>query len=75
MAVSASSPKSSSIWSLDPVDVCRREVDLVDHRDDFQVVLQGQVQVGQGLGLDALAGIHQQQGPLTGRQGPCSLHR
>jgi hypothetical protein len=58
---------------LDPVDVRRRQVDLVDYRNDFQVVFQCQVEVGQGLGLDALAGVDQQQGPFTGGQGPGDL--
>ena len=37
-----------------PVDVRRREVDLVDHRQQIEVVLQGQVQVGDRLRLDPL---------------------
>ncbi|VTR65980.1 hypothetical protein DESC_40011 [Desulfosarcina cetonica] len=53
---------------LDPLDIGRGQVDLVDDRDDFQVMFHGQVEVGQGLGLDALAGIDQQQGAFAGRQ-------
>jgi len=37
---------------------------------DLQVVLQGQVHVGQSLGLHALAGVDQQQGPFTGGERP-----
>ena len=46
----------------------RRQVDLVQHRDDGEVVLHGQVQVGQCLGLDALRRVHQQDRALAGRQ-------
>ena len=41
--------------------------------DDLEVVLDGLVAVGQGLGLDALGGVHQQDRPLAGRQGPADL--
>ena len=44
------------------------QVDLVEHRHDGQVVLHGQVGVGDGLGLDALEGIDQQDGPLAAGQ-------
>jgi hypothetical protein len=43
----------------------RRQVNLVEHRDDPQVLLQRQIQVRQRLRLDALCGIHQQHGALT----------
>ena len=45
-----------------------RQVDLVQHRDDVQVVLQRQVQVGQRLRLDALRGVDQQHRTLAGGQ-------
>jgi hypothetical protein len=32
-------------------------------------MLQGQVEIGQGLGLDPLTGVDQQQGALAGSQG------
>ena len=47
-------------------DVGRRQVDLVDHRDDLEVVVDGQVGVGHGLRLDALGGVDEQQGALAG---------
>ncbi len=50
-----------------------REVDLVDHRDHLEVVLQSGIGVGQGLGLDPLAGVHHQQRPLAGGQRPGHL--
>ena len=46
----------------------RGQVDLVDDRADLQVVLQRHVDVGQRLGLDALAGVHHQHRALAGRQ-------
>ena len=58
---------------LDPLDVRRREVDLVDHRHDLEVVLQGQLHVGHGLGLDALRGVDEQQRPFAGHQRPPNL--
>jgi hypothetical protein len=57
----------------DPVGLGGRQVDLVDHRDDGQVGLDGQVEVGQGLGLDPLGGVDQQHRPLAGGQGPRHL--
>jgi hypothetical protein len=52
----------------DPLRIGAGQVDLVEHRNDLQIVLQRQIHVGQGLGLHPLAGIHHQQGPLTGLQ-------
>ena len=43
-----------------------RQVDLVEHRHDGQVVLHRQIGVGDGLGLHALEGIDQQDGALAG---------
>jgi hypothetical protein len=50
-----------------------RQVDLVDDRDDLEVVVDGQVGVGQRLRLDALRGVDQQQRALAGRQRPRDL--
>ena len=58
---------------LHPGRIGGREVDLIDHRPDLQVVVHGEVGVGQGLGLNALGGIHYQQSPLAGRQRPADL--
>ena len=49
------------------------QVDLVDDRDDLQVVVRGGIGVGDGLGLDALRGVDHQQRPVAGRQGPIDL--
>ena len=53
---------------LDPLGIGGGQVDLIHHRADLQVVFHGQIGVGQGLGLDALGGVHHQNGALTGRQ-------
>ena len=44
------------------------QVDLVDDRDDLEVVLDGEVGVGQRLRLDALRGVHEQQRALARRE-------
>ena len=49
----------------DFVDTGVREVDLVDDGHDGQVVLHGGVGVGDGLGLDALKSVDQQQCTLA----------
>ena len=44
------------------------QVDFVQHRHDFQIMFQGHIGVGQGLGLHALGGVHHQDGAFTGGQ-------
>ena len=44
------------------------EVDFVDDRNDFQVVVHGRIGVGDGLGFDALEGIDQEQGSFAAGQ-------
>jgi hypothetical protein len=58
------------MWAISPAyfRVGGGQVDLVEHRDDRQVVLQRQVEVGQRLGLDALRGVDQQDRALAGLQ-------
>ena len=48
-----------------PVWVGGRQVDLVEHRDDGEVVVHRQVQIRQRLRLDALRGIDEQHRPLA----------
>ncbi len=50
-----------------------RQVDLVQDGDDREVVLHRQVQVGEGLGLDALGGVHQEDGALARGEGARDL--
>ena len=45
-----------------------REVDLVEHRQDLQIVLHGKVGIGQRLRLHALRGVHHQHSALAGSQ-------
>ena len=49
-----------------PLGIGRGQVDLVQHGHDLEVVLDGLVAVGQGLGLDALRGVDQEDRPLAG---------
>jgi hypothetical protein len=51
----------------------RGQVDLVEHRDDVQVVVHRQVEVGQRLRLDALGGVDQQDRALARLQRPGHL--
>ena len=52
----------------DALGLGRRQIDLVDDRNDFQVVVQRQVGVGQRLRLHALRGVHHQQRAFAGLQ-------
>ena len=45
-----------------------RQIDLVDHRNDRQVVLEREMIVGQRLRLDALRGIDDEHRAFAGRQ-------
>jgi hypothetical protein len=53
---------------LDPVGLGGGQVDLVEDRDDLMVVVDGLVDVGEGLRLDPLGGVDHQQAALAGRQ-------
>ena len=44
------------------------KIDFVDDRNDFQVVVQRQVGVGEGLRFHALGRLHHQQGAFAGLQ-------
>ncbi len=49
-------------------DVGVRQVDLVDDRDDREVLLHRQVNVGDRLGLDPLGRVHDQQRAFAGAE-------
>ena len=51
-----------------PLRIGRRQVDLVDHRQHGQPLLDCGVAVGHALGLHALGGVHDQQRAIAGRQ-------
>ena len=55
------------------VGVGGRQVDLVEGGDDLEVVLEGQVAVGEGLGLDALGGVDEEHRALAGGQAAAHL--
>ena len=44
-----------------PVRLGRGQIDLVDHRNNFQVVMQSEVGIGERLRLDALRRVDHQQ--------------
>ncbi len=44
------------------------QVDLVEHRDDVEVGAQREIEVGEGLRLDALGGVDEEHGGLARRQ-------
>ena len=50
-----------------------RQVDLVEHGDDLEVGGEREVEVGQGLRLDALGGVDEKDRGLAGLQGPGDL--
>ena len=50
-----------------------RQVDLVEHRHDFVVLLDRLIDIGQSLGFDALTGINHQKGSFAGGQAPADF--
>ena len=44
------------------------QIDFIDDRNDDMVVRHRQIDIGNGLSLDALCGIDQQERPLASRQ-------
>ena len=66
--IGAVQPDGFLYLALDPVHLGAGQVDLVEHRHDLVVMVQRQIDVGQGLRLHALGGVHHQQRALTGGQ-------
>ena len=54
----------------DALRLRRGQVDFVDDGQQDEVRACGQVRVRQGLGLDALGGVHDQQSALAGGESP-----
>ena len=54
------------------VRFCGRQVDFVEHGDDGQIMVDGHIQIGQGLRLDALGGVDEQHRAFAG--GQCAGH-
>ena len=57
----------------DDVGLGRRQVDLVDDRDDHEALRQREVDVGQRLRLDALGGVDDEDRALAGLQAAADL--
>ena len=56
-----------------PLWLCAGQVDLVEHRNHIQVMIQRQIYIGKGLGLDSLGRIYHQNGPVTGSKASGNL--
>jgi hypothetical protein len=52
----------------DPVDVSRRKIDLVDDREECEVVLHGHVEVRERLGFDPLGRVDEDEGAVAGHE-------
>ena len=50
------------------IRLCTGKINFIDNRNDFQIIIQSQIDIGQCLCLDALCRIHNQNGSLTGRK-------
>ena len=50
-----------------------REIDLVEHRQDFEALVDRGIAIGDRLRLDALGGVHHEQGTLARGQRPGDL--
>ena len=57
-----------SICSMNLVGLGAGQVDLVDDGDEFEIVLDGEIGVGERLRLDALRGVDDEQRALAGRK-------
>ncbi len=58
---------------LDLIDFGGGQVDLVEDRDDFVIRVDGLIDVGQRLRLDALGGVDHQQRAFDGAHGAADL--
>ena len=53
--------------------MCSSDLDLVEDRHNLQSRINGLIDIGQGLGLHPLAGVHHQKRALTGGQAPAQI--
>ncbi len=58
---------------LDPCRFGAGEVDLVQNGEDLEILIDGHIDIGQGLRLHALGGVDDQQGAFASRQGAADL--
>jgi hypothetical protein len=54
-------------------DVGMRQVNLVNHRDDLEILLHREMHVGHRLRFNPLGGVNDQQGAFTGAETPGNL--
>ena len=73
IASEASMPITSSICWRDPLGLGGGQVDLVEDRHDLEPGIDRLIDIGQGLGFDALAGIDHQQRAFAGGQAAADL--
>ena len=66
-------PQAGHDLFLDLLGPRRLHVDLVEHGNDRQVVVHRQIGIGDGLCLDALGRVDQEDRPLAGRQAAGNL--
>ncbi len=58
---------------LGPIDIRACEIDLIDHRNNGQVVRHRQIHIGNRLRLHPLRRVNQQESPLASRKTPRDL--
>ncbi len=58
-----------------PLRIGGGQVDLVDHGNQFEIVFDGEVRVGQRLGLHPLRGVHDEERPFASREASRDLVR
>ena len=68
-------PMTSSICCLTRANIGGGQIDLVEDGDDFVVGIEGVVDIGQRLRLDALGGIDDEQRAFDGGHGAARLRR
>ena len=75
MGSSGPNPRRSTELLRRALDVGLREVDLVEHRHEREVRVEGQVEVREGLRLDPLRGVDDEDGALARGEAPRHLVR
>ncbi len=53
-----------------PIRIRAGKINLINHREYIQIMIQGHIHIRQGLGLDPLGSIHYQHGSIAGSQRP-----
>ena len=74
-ASKGSRPRSDSISSLTRSTSAAGKIDLVDDRQQLELVLESQVHVGHGLSFDPLGSIDEKKRTFTGHQRTTHLVR